>query len=120
MKYKLTDDVVNSLSTPQEVQDKIFIELISGKTANRYTRLVVVGDCVYTEDYRSTGIKQTEQDGVVTVFIPKARYGIKDSFYFNLGFLDHDDVRNLDPSVIWWRPMLKDTSNPQFGKFYLQ
>lgn len=120
VKYKLTDDVVNSLSTPQEVQDKIFIELISGKTANRYTRLVVAGDCVYTEDYRSTGIKQTEQDGVVTVFIPKARYGIKDSFYFNLGFLDHDDVRNLDPSVIWWRPMLKDTSNPQFGKFYLQ
>lgn len=120
LKYRVTDDSVNTLPDPQAVQDKLFVELLSGKKADRYHRLIVAGGRVYTEDYRPAGIRLTEQDGVTTLLIPKSKYGIKERFYFNLGFLDHDDVRNLDPSVIWWRPVLKDNSLPQFGEFHIR
>lgn len=125
LQLKLVDDIkIENKENPQALQDKVFLRFSSHlqHNNNENKEIILVGEKMYDKNYREIKkAKVQRQSNLLTLTIPKNYLRLGNKFSFNIGFMDHDNLLNQKPSILWWRPLESDSrGNPIFGIFIFE
>lgn len=117
LKIIYDDNVSISKALPKDIQDKFFI-MFGDDAGNKY-EYVACRDGLWDSNYNNRN-DISWNDGKIVIRIPKSKMLFSDNFFFNIGFMDHDNQLNQKPSVLWWRPLNGIYSfDFPFGKFVI-
>lgn len=114
---KIVDEKEVRDADPAELQDKLFVRLGDGRAFYEFN---IVNGRAYDEAYKSLDdIDVTSENNVIRVIIPLGNHPLASPFRFNIGMMDHDNVLNRKPSVLWWRAPWEPSSGEagRFGSF---
>ena len=102
------DDHVITSAQQHELQDKLFVRLIT-----KGVSVALTGIAGTATDSETMKVRATATGLVAEFLLPVLTED--PSFHLNIGWMDHDRPENTKPSVLWWR----DPAVAEFGAFTL-